>query len=160
MRLLLKCLYKNKLSIIDNSEKLEQSREYIAVRRTVKKSPAWANKPAVDDRQLGVFIRLSFPAFRMAPAGRDVADPRRGFLDFRRSLAYLSTLRLGSQPSKPRTAPAIISTLASRSPPHRRSRRPFRILSGRPAHFITAMRLFAASGNLLHAGLELLDVRW
>jgi hypothetical protein len=38
--------------------------------------------------------------------------PRRGFLDFRRSLAYLYRLRLGSQPSKPRTAPAIISIVS------------------------------------------------
>jgi hypothetical protein len=81
------------------------------VSRTVKKSPAWVNKPAVDDRGLGVFIRLSFPAFRMAPAGRDVVDLRRGFLDFSRTLAYLSRLRLGSQPSKPRTAPVIISII-------------------------------------------------
>jgi hypothetical protein len=52
----------------------------------------------------------------MAPAGRDVADPRRGFLDFRRSLAYLARLRLGSQPSKPRTAPAIISIIGEQEP--------------------------------------------
>jgi hypothetical protein len=47
----------------------------------------------------------------MAPAGRDVVDLRRGFLDFSRTLAYLSRLRLGSQPSKPRTAPVIISII-------------------------------------------------
>jgi hypothetical protein len=47
----------------------------------------------------------------MASAGRDVADFRRGFLDFRRSLAYLYRLQLGSQPSKPRTAPATFSII-------------------------------------------------